>query len=216
MRDRARHRIDRAAALPRRERQHRLDVIGATLVIAASSSFMLALNLGGIRYPWLSTPIVALLVCALVLGAGFVVRLRTAIEPLIPIAILADPAARLTIAAHSFGWGAIMSLNVFLPMYLQSALGWSPTSAGLSLIILMLTLNSTAGLSSQLLGRVQRYKLLPLCFLCVGLGAVVALAVSADNMTSFRFRDHLAADRHRLGTNGAVDTGRAAKHRAGA
>jgi hypothetical protein len=101
-------------------------------------------------------------------------------------------------------------------MYLQSALGWSPTSAGLSLIILMLTLNSTAGLSSQLLGRVQRYKLLPLCFLCVGLGAVVALAVSADNMTSFRFRDHLAADRHRLGTNGAVDTGRAAKHRAGA
>ena len=77
--------------LPRRERQHRLDVIGATLVIAASSSFMLALNLGGIRYPWLSTPIVALLVCALVLGAGFVVRLRTAIEPLIPIAILADP-----------------------------------------------------------------------------------------------------------------------------
>ena len=30
--------------LPRRERQHRLDVIGATLVIAASSSFMHALN----------------------------------------------------------------------------------------------------------------------------------------------------------------------------
>jgi MFS family permease len=173
--------------LPRRERQHRLDVIGAALVIAASSSLMLALNLGGIRYPWLSLPIAALLVCALVLGAGFVLRLRTAIEPLIPIAILADPAARLAIAAHSFGWGSIISLNVFLPMYLQSGLGWSPTSAGLSLVILMVTLNSTAGLSSQLLGRVRRYKLLPLCFLCIGVGAVVALALSADNMTSFRF-----------------------------
>jgi MFS family permease len=173
--------------LPRRERQHRLDIIGATLVIAASSSFMLALNLGGIRFPWLSLPIVALLACALILGAAFVFRLRTAIEPLIPIAILADPAARLAIAAHSFGWGAIVSLNVFLPMYLQSALGWSPTSAGLSLIILMLTLNSTAGLSSQLLGRVQRYKLLPLCFLCVAVGAIVALALSADHMTSLRF-----------------------------
>jgi MFS family permease len=173
--------------LPRRERQHRLDVIGATLVIAASSSFMLALNLGGIRYPWLSPPIVALLICALVLGAGFVFRLRTAIEPLIPIAVLADPAARLAIAAHSFGWGAIISLNVFLPMYLQSVLGWSPTSAGLSLVILMVTLNSTAGLSSQLLGRVRRYKLLPLCFLCIGVGAVVALAISADNMTSLQF-----------------------------
>jgi MFS family permease len=173
--------------LPRRERQHRLDVVGSVLVIAASSSFMLALNLGGIRYPWLSLPIAALFVCALVLGAGFVMRLRTAIEPLIPIAILADPAAQLAIAAHSFGWGAIISLNIFLPMYLQSALGWSPTSAGLSLVILMLTLNSTAGLSSQLLGRVRRYKLLPLCFLCVGVGAVVALALSAENMTSLRF-----------------------------
>ena len=79
--------------LPRRERSHRLDIIGAVLVIAASSSFMLALNLGGIRYPWLSLPIAALLVCAFVLGAGFVFRLRTAIEPLIPVAILADPAA---------------------------------------------------------------------------------------------------------------------------
>src|SRR6266702_804894 len=170
--------------LPRRERPHRLDVMGAVLVIAASSSFMLALNLGGIRYSWLSLPIVGLLTCALVLGIGFFVRLRTAIEPLIPIAILSDRAARLAIAAHSFGWGAIIALNVFLPIYLQSALGWSPTSAGLSLVILMLTLNSSAGLSSQLLGRVRRYKLLPLCFLVVGVGAVVALALSADSMTS--------------------------------
>src|SRR5262249_2429009 len=164
-----------------------LDVAGAILVIAASSAFMLALNLGGIRYPWLSLPILGLLAGALVLGAGFFARLRTAAEPLIPIAILADPAARLAIAAHSFGWGAIMSLNVFLPMYLQSALGWSPTSSGLSLIILMVTLNSTAGLSSQLLGRVRRYKLLPLSCVCIGGGAVLALAPDADTMTALRF-----------------------------
>jgi MFS family permease len=72
-------------------------------------------------------------------------------------------------------------------MYLQSALGWSPTSAGLSLMILMVTLNASAGLSSQLLGRVQRYKILPLCCLLVGIGAVVALAFSADTMTTRKF-----------------------------
>jgi hypothetical protein len=173
--------------LPQRERRHRLDVAGAILVIAASSAFMLALNLGGLRYPWLSLPILGLLAGALVLSFGFVARLRTAAEPLIPIAVLADPAARLAIAAHSFGWGAIISLNIFLPMYLQSALGWSPSAAGLSLVILMVTLNSTAGLSSQLLGRMRRYKLLPLCFLFVGVDAVVALALSAESMTTLRF-----------------------------
>jgi hypothetical protein len=129
----------------------------------------------------------ALLGCAFVLGIGFVMRLLTATEPLIPIGILSDPAARLTNAAHSFGWGAMVSLTVFLPMYLQSALGWSPTSAGLSLMILMVTLNASAGLSSQLLGRVQRYKILPLCCLLVGIGAVVVLAFSAGSMTTRKF-----------------------------
>jgi len=173
--------------LPRRERPHRLDIMGAALVMAASATFMLALNLGGVRYPWASSPVLALLGCALVLGAGFVARLVTAVEPLIPIAILSDPAARLTIAAHSFGWGAIVALNVFLPMYLQSTLGWSATSSGLSLMILMVTLNASAGLSGQLLGRVRRYKILPLCCLVLGVGAVVALAYSAGTMTSGKF-----------------------------
>ncbi|MGA2893450.1 MAG: MFS transporter [Xanthobacteraceae bacterium] len=173
--------------LPRRERQHKLDFVGAFLVMAASSTFMLALNLGGVRYPWLSSPVVALLGCAAVLGAGFIARLLTAMEPLIPIAILADPAARLAIAAHSFGWGSIVALNVFLPMYLQSMLGWSATSSGLSLMILMVTLNSSAGLSSQLLGRVRRYKVLPLFCLCIGVGAVIALSLSAGTMTTGKF-----------------------------
>jgi len=173
--------------LPRHGRPHRLDIVGAVLVMAASSSFMLALNLGGVHYPWLSAPVVALLGCALLLGAGFVVRLLTAVEPLIPIAILADPAARLTMTAHSFGWGSIVCLNIFLPMYLQSVLGWSATASGLNLMILMITLNISAGLSSQLIGRVRRYKLLPLCFLCVGVAAVVALALSADGIGSVKF-----------------------------
>ena len=173
--------------LPRYERPHRLDFIGAILVMAASSSFMLALNLGGAHFAWLSAPIFALLACALVLGIGFVMRLLTAVEPLIPIAVLSDPAARLAMLAHCFGWGSLIGLNIFLPMYLQSALGWSPTDSGLSLIILMATLNLSAGLSSQLIGRVKHYKALPNAFLVVGIGAVVALAYSASAMTPLKF-----------------------------
>ena len=88
-------------------------------------------------------------------------RLLTAAEPLIPIAVLADPTARLATLIHCFGWGSLIGLNIFLPMYLQSELGWSPTDAGLSLIILMATLNTSAGLTSQLIGRVKHYKALP-------------------------------------------------------
>ena len=173
--------------LPRYDRPHRLDVAGALLIMAASSAFMLALNLGGVRYPWLSVPILGLTAAAALIGTAFVVRLLTAAEPLIPIAILADPAARLCIAANGFGWGAIIGLNIFLPMYLQSILGWSPTASGLSLMILMVTLNSSAGLSSQLIGRVRHYKLLPSLCLMLGIAAVLALAYAANDMTSLKF-----------------------------
>ncbi len=50
--------------LPRFERPHRLDIIGAVLVMASSSAFMLALTLGGVRFAWLSAPVLALIGCA--------------------------------------------------------------------------------------------------------------------------------------------------------
>jgi hypothetical protein len=89
--------------------------------------------------------------------------------------------------AHAFGWGSIMALNIFLPMYLQTVLGWSATSSGLSIMILMVTLNASAGLSSQLVGRVTHYKLLPNVCLVIGIGAVLALGFSAATMSTLRF-----------------------------
>ena len=90
--------------LPRHERPHRLDVIGAVLIVIASVSFMLALNLGGVRYPWTSPPILGLFALALLVGALFVRRLVTAPEPLIPIAVLRNREVRCATAAHAFGW----------------------------------------------------------------------------------------------------------------
>ena len=199
--------------LPRYERPHRLDVIGAILVMAASSSLMLALTLGGVRYPWLSAPVLALLGCALVLGTGFVARLLTAVEPLIPIAILSDAAARQATLAYSFGWGSLLGLNIFLPMYLQSALGWSATDSGLSLMVLMVSLNVSAGLSSQLLGRVKHYKIVPSLCLVIGIAAVVDLGVLGFRNDLTEIRDHPVADRPRIRADVAADAGRAAKHR---
>ena len=43
--------------LPRRERPHKLDVLGALLMVAAAMALMLALTWGGARYAWLSAPI---------------------------------------------------------------------------------------------------------------------------------------------------------------
>jgi MFS family permease len=174
--------------LPRNERPHRLDVIGAILIVSASVAFMLALNLGGKSYPWLSAPLLALFAAALVIGGAFVWRLLTAPEPLIPIAILTDPIVRWSVTANSFGWSAIIGLNIFLPIYLQSVIGLSPTNAGLSLMVLMMSLNSSAGLCGQVLGRVTHYKILPMVMLVIAIAAVAVLALWADRMTMLSFQ----------------------------
>ncbi len=173
--------------LPRYERPHLLDFIGASLIVLASVAFMLALNLAGVRYPWTSAPILALFALALITGSLFVMRLLTAPEPLIPIAMLKNPIVRYAIAANAFGWGSIIGLNVFLPMYLQGVMGLSPTQAGLSLVVLMLALNTSAGVAGQVLGRVRHYKLLPMGALLLSTGAITALALHANSMTPLWF-----------------------------
>jgi MFS family permease len=173
--------------LPRHERPHKLDVIGATLIVTASVSFMLAINLGGVRFAWSSPPILALFALAAAVGLLFVLRLITAPEPLIPIVILRNRQVRFAIGAHAFGWGSIIGLNIFIPQYLQNVIGLTPTAAGLTLVIFMIALNISAGTSGYALGRMVHYKLLPMIGLAVSICAILVLAWNVNSISLFWF-----------------------------
>jgi len=173
--------------LPRYERPHHLDFIGAALIVIASVSFMLVLNVAGVRYAWTSPPVLGLLAVALIMGSLFVLRLLRAPEPLIPIFILKHPIVRCAIVANALGWGSIIGLNVFLPMYLQGVMGLSPSRAGLSLVVVMVALNTSAGLAGQVLGRVRHYNLLPMGGLLLAVARSMNLAWHANDMTPLWF-----------------------------
>ena len=64
------HRAHRAAAAAALRQAASARFHRRVLIMAASSSFMLALNLGGVRYPWLSPPVLGAFAGALVLGSG--------------------------------------------------------------------------------------------------------------------------------------------------
>jgi len=173
--------------LPRHERPHQLDVIGAVLIVAASVSFMLAINLAGVRFPWTSPPILGLFVLAATIALMFVRRLLTAPEPLIPIAVLRNRQVRFATGGHAFGWASIVALNIFMPQYLQNVAGLTPTAAGLTLVIFMIALNVSAGLSGYVLGRVVHYKLLPMTGLTVAIGAILVMAWKVDGLSLIWF-----------------------------
>jgi EmrB/QacA subfamily drug resistance transporter len=173
--------------LPRHDRPHKLDLLGAALIVVSSVAFMLALTSGGVRYPWSSLQIVGLFCVAVAFGVLFVFRLRTAPEPLIPLSMLKNPVARATVATNSLGWGAIVALNIYLPVYLQDVLDMSATSAGLLLMVLMGILNISAGVTAPMIARQERYKTVPLLGLVAALASVVALAWWAPTMTTWGF-----------------------------
>jgi EmrB/QacA subfamily drug resistance transporter len=178
--------------LPRHERPHRLDFLGAGLIMSASVAFMLALSMGGVRYAWSSPPILALFAVSLVIGAGFVARILTAPEPLIPLSILSSRDSRLSIIANTFGWGPIVGLHIFLPMYLQNIVGMAPAAAGLSVLILAVTLNVSAGITGTILPRREHYKTIPMIGLLLAIVSVLLLAWRADTHTLWEFELILA------------------------
>jgi EmrB/QacA subfamily drug resistance transporter len=174
--------------LPRHERPHKLDFLGAFLIMTASVACMLALSMGGVRHPWTSLPILALFAVALVVGTGFVARLLTAPEPLIPLAILGDREARLAVIANAFGWAPVVGLHIFLPIFLQNIAGMAPAAAGLSVLMLAMMLNISAGVTGTILPRQTHYKRLPIAGLAVAIVAMLVLAWRAENVTLWEFQ----------------------------
>ncbi len=159
--------------LPRHERPHRLDIAGAVIMVAATVTIMLALTWGGTRYPWSSPPIVGLAVASLMLWGLFAWWLAHAAEPLIPLAVLANPIVRAGTLAACFGMGTYIGLTIYMPIYLQAVVGLSVSDAGLATMPLMVGTVAGATLSGRMMAHVTHYKRLPVAgLLCAiaGLG----------------------------------------------
>ena len=163
--------------LPRHERPHALDIAGAVLMVGAALALMLALTWGGRRYPWASPQIVALFAGSAVLWALFAWRVSRAAEPFIPLSVLRDKVVLLGTGASFFAVGIMIALTIFLPLYMQLALGLSVVGSGMAIIALQgaATLTSIGG--GRLIARIVRYKLVPAAGLALAIAALVPLIV---------------------------------------
>jgi EmrB/QacA subfamily drug resistance transporter len=162
--------------LPRFDRPHRLDLLGALLLVAATVAMLLALSWGGLRYPWGSLPILGLFAGSVVLWAMFAFRMRLAPEPLIPPGVLHNPVVRMGTLSACFGMGTYIGLTIYLPVYFESVRGLSASLSGLALIPLMAGTVVGATLSGRVMARMKHYKRLPLAGLFVALAGMGVLA----------------------------------------
>lgn len=162
--------------LPRHERPHRIDIPGAVLMTGATLSLLLALSWGGVAYPWGSPQILGLVCLSVLLWGLFAWRLLAADEPLIPLAILANPVVRAGTVAAGFGMGTFIGLTIYLPLYFETVLGLSAAHSGLGLIPLTCGTVIGATASGRALTRLTHYKRVPVAGLTVALLGTAWLA----------------------------------------
>ncbi|MDR6974922.1 multidrug resistance protein [Streptomyces sp. 3330] len=149
----------RGGSLPRAARdasraRARVDWAGALAVFACGGVLLTALVQGGVAWPWLSGPSLALFGAGLALAGLVVVIERRAAEPIIPGWVW----RRRTIAAVNLALGALGLLmvapTVFLPTYAQSVLGLGPVTAGFVLSVWTLSWPLSAALSQHVYRRI--------------------------------------------------------------
>jgi EmrB/QacA subfamily drug resistance transporter len=156
-----------------------LDLVGAGVLAAATTSLMLACIWGGDRYPWDSAPIVALFAAAAALGVALFVRERRIADPIVPLDLLRTRTVALVSAALFLVTAALFAVNVFVPLFLQTTTGATPTQAGLLLVPMMLGITLSTNLVGRAIARTGRYKRYPVAGLALMTIALIVLAVVA-------------------------------------
>ncbi len=163
--------------LPRHERPHQLDYWGAAWLIVASTSLLLALSWGGVRFAWTSPEVLGLVAGSVVFWAAFFVRLFRAPEPLIPISVLSDQVVYSATLAACFAMGTFIGLTIYVPIYLEGVIGLTASQSGLALVPLMLGTVTGATASGRSMTYFKRYKLVPLIMMGISVASCATLAL---------------------------------------
>jgi EmrB/QacA subfamily drug resistance transporter len=162
-------------------RDRPLDALGAALLAGATASFVLACVWGGSRYAWGSPEILALIGTAVLLGALLVLRERRAGDPIVPFDLLRDRTVAVASTALFLTTAALFAVTVFVPLFLQTTTGATPTQAGLLLVPMMVGIALSTNVAGRLVARGARWKPFPLVGLALMTLALALLAAAAGS-----------------------------------
>ena len=153
-----------AATLPANpeRKKHRIDWLGAGSLALALSGIILLTDLGGAAFPWASPQIIGLGVASVVSLALFLWAEQRASEPVLPLRLFRNRIFSVSSAVGVVVGFAMFGSITYLPLFLQTVKGASPTASGLQLFPVMGGMLVTSILSGQLISRWGRYRVFPI------------------------------------------------------
>jgi EmrB/QacA subfamily drug resistance transporter len=168
---------------PQRTVTHSIDYPGVVYLSAGTTTLLLFLTWGGVAYPW-SSPLIVSMTGASALFLFLLVRQeRRAAEPVFSPSIFRNKIFVIASLVIGLAFMALLGTAVFLPLYFQLVLGFSPSRAGLMMAPMTIGLIFSSFLGGRLVSRTGRYKIFPVVGLafvsCALVGVMWASAVGA-------------------------------------
>ncbi len=176
--------VDRVLRLPFPTRDHRIDWLGAGLLVTGVTLLILAMVWGGDAYAWSSPVMIGSFIAVALLAGAFVAQERRAPEPILPLHLFGIRTFALAMVISLAAGAAMMSANAFLPLFLQVVTGTSATSSGLLLAPMMISMTITAAIAGNLTTRTGRYKWLLVVGPLASTGALWGLSGVGVSTTS--------------------------------
>jgi EmrB/QacA subfamily drug resistance transporter len=173
-----------ALKMPHVRRDHTIDYLGAAVIVASVTSFLLYTAWAGPELGWGSGTGLALLVAGVVLAVVFVLVELRASEPIIPMRLFRSSIFSI---ANLFGFLigiAMFGSMIFIPVYLQVVDGMSPTESGLAMVPMVVGIFTTSIAAGQVMSRTGRYRVFPIMGAAVVTVALFLLS-TLDNGTPY-------------------------------
>jgi EmrB/QacA subfamily drug resistance transporter len=148
--------------IPKVKREHKIDYLGALLLVLAVSSVLLAVSVYGPEDGWTDSRTLMVISTGLILTLAFLWQEKRAVEPILPLRLFKNHTFSLTSALGFIIGAGMFGAIVMLPLYLQVVKGNSATEAGLKLIPLMIGIVSMSIFSGKKISTTGKYKIFPI------------------------------------------------------
>ncbi|MCZ2805363.1 MDR family MFS transporter [Modestobacter sp. VKM Ac-2983] len=169
-----------ALTLPRKRNTTPLDLAGILTLSVATTSLVLATDIGGSE-GWGSWQVLALLAVLACSIAAFVLVERRAAEPIVPLSLFRNPTFVVATALGMAVGLGMFSAIAFMPTYLQMSSGLSAANSGLLMLPMTAGIILTIQSSAAVIMRTGRYKVFTVAGVALILAAMLWMTTLAGD-----------------------------------